>query len=191
MQGNNIKTAMPPTKGGFTWTHKYYWIPAELGEERDGVLKGREASTSFPVVPRMLKEGLGTQMPRSQELWEKKWGSLWPSQQKLETISMKNFSLVYLEPKSRGPKHVSGIKYRRSGLIMVTTIVQNSLLSISPGFLCKPMAGELFILSCPLILANRNSEVDSICFQISKQCDSCYGKIHTCYSFSYSPIKWE
>lgn len=34
MQGNNIKAATPPRKGGFTWTHKYYWIPAGLGEEK-------------------------------------------------------------------------------------------------------------------------------------------------------------
>lgn len=54
---NDTKASLPPRKGGFTWIPKGCWIPATLGGERDGVLWGREASTTFSEMPGMLKEG--------------------------------------------------------------------------------------------------------------------------------------
>lgn len=84
-QENDIKASMPPKKGGFTWTPKYCWIPARLGEERDGILWGREASTSFLAVPRMLRKGwahrrlwrspalgtaVGLSMAKPAEMWD-------------------------------------------------------------------------------------------------------------------------
>lgn len=108
---NDTKASLPPRKGGFTWIPKGCWLPATLGE-KDGVLWGREASTSFSEMPRMPKEGLAHGSLCKQEPWEQQWGSAGPSLQKLEMTLVKDFSVFYLESNSKRPQHDRGIKYR-------------------------------------------------------------------------------